>query len=123
MTIKPQRRPDVVDGVTHKVPTGCGSLYVTLNEIDERLFEVFGSLGKSGGCKSAMMETIARLISLALRAGVEPEDIIKHMIAVRCPYPIGLKGTEEEILSCSDAIAKTMVSHLQSKDQQASQPE
>ncbi len=104
--IAPRPRHEVTWGATRKMNTGCGSLYVTINEDEKGIFEVFAAMGKGGGCAASQTEAIGRLISLALRAGVEKEQIVKQLKGVRCPNQSWEKGGR--IYSCSDAIAKAI---------------
>lgn len=104
--VAPRPRHEVTWGATRKMNTGCGSLYVTINEDEQGIFEVFAAMGKGGGCAASQTEAIGRLISLALRAGVDKEQIVKQLKGVRCPNQSWEKGGR--IYSCSDAIAKAI---------------
>ena len=110
----PRPRPAVVRGVTRKIATGCGNLYVTMNEDEHGLFEVFARLGKAGGCADAQLEAVGRLVSLCLRSGVKPNDIIKQLKAIRCPNPLLARGGP--VLSCPDAIAKALEDHIKGRE-------
>jgi ribonucleoside-diphosphate reductase alpha chain len=105
--LKPRARPDVVQGQTRAMTTGCGKLYVTINSDEHGPFEVFAQMGKAGGCAASQSEGLARLASLALRSGVDPEQIVKQLRGISCHLPGWEKGGGK-ILSCPDAIAKTI---------------
>ncbi|MGQ9706036.1 MAG: vitamin B12-dependent ribonucleotide reductase [bacterium] len=108
--LRPRERPGVTKGETRKMRTGCGNLYVTINWDDYGLCEVFANMGKAGGCAASQTEAISRLISMGLRADIDPMDIVKHLKGIRCHKPFGFGS--ERILSCADAIAKALEEKL-----------
>ncbi len=103
--LEPQPRPETVIGVTRALPTGCGKLYITVNSDERGPFEVFGNMGKAGGCASSQTEALARLMSLALRSGISPEHLVKQLKGISCHMPAWERGGGR-ILSCADAFAK-----------------
>lgn len=113
LKISPRSRSQVTRGTTTKIATGCGNLYVTINEDNNSLpFEVFMHMGKAGGCAASQLEAIGRLASLALRCGIEPKDIISQLRGIRCPSPSWEKG-RGRIFSCADAIARAIERQLE----------
>ncbi len=105
-SILPRPRPNLTWGATEKMKIGCGSLFITVNRDEQGICEVFTSTGKGGGCPS-QSEATARLVSIALRAGISQDEILAQLKGIRCPSTIrqpGLKCT-----SCPDAIARTIV--------------
>jgi len=117
--IIPRPRPPVIHGTTTKIMTGCGSLYVTINEDEQGLpFEVFMQMGKAGGCAMSQLEAIGRLVSLALRSGIEISSVTEQLRGIRCPSPSWEKGGR--IFSCSDAIARAIERRLAEAKHKAS---
>ena len=109
--LQPRVRPQTVKGVTERLRTGHGNMYITINFDEEgQPFELFANLGKAGGCDSAMLEAITRLISLSLRAGVDPTSIVEHLTGISC-CPVWDAGTL--VNSPSDAVAIALGRHLE----------
>ena len=108
--IMPRQRPDVLSGISEKLKTGCGNIYITVNSDEQgRLFEIFANLGKAGGCPSAQLEAIARLVTLSLRSGIPAEEVVEHLKYIRCPSPT--PKWDGGVFSCADAIAIILDKH------------
>jgi len=103
----PRPRPDTLLGVTKEMKTSCGKLYVTINRDEQGIFEIFNQMGKAGGCAASQSEAIGRLVSLALRSGVQPDQIIKQLKGISCHLPTW-GGNGGKILSCADAVSKAI---------------
>jgi ribonucleoside-diphosphate reductase alpha chain len=110
MPATPKSRPESLVGKTYKIKTGYGNLYITINDdAAGKPFEVFATIGKSGGVLAAKSEAICRLVSLALRAGISTEAIIEQLKGIRGPMPTVSKlGV---IHSLPDAISKILAVH------------
>ncbi len=112
--LEPRVRPESMSGRTYKVKTGYGNLYITIND-DERgvPFEIFATIGKSGGFFQEQSEAICRMISLSLRSGIKVESVIEQLKGIRGPMPVLTdKGT---VLSLPDAIGQVLEEHAKSK--------
>lgn len=109
--IVPRKRPETIKGETRYMKTGCGTIYVTVNEDEAgQIFELFTSMGKAGGCASSQAEAIGRLVSLALRSNIEPEAVFSQLKGITCHNQTWSSGGK--ITSCSDAIAKALEQYL-----------
>ncbi len=109
-SLKPRPRPDVITGRTQKILTGYGALYVTVNEDEKGLFEVFAQIGRGGGYTASFTEGIARLVSLCLRSGVPVDAIIDQLEGIRSPRIALDHG--ERVFSIPDAIALALKRHI-----------
>lgn len=102
-------RPPVMESKTVQVETGRGKIYVTISfTSDGHPFELFTHHGKAGGNDSAMAEALSRMISLGLRSGVPPTEVIDQLINI-VDTPVWDRG--RQILSVPDAIAKVLLEH------------
>ena len=115
----PRQRPAVTTGITERINTGEGKIYVTINEDEHGICEVFSTIGKAGGNAAAQSEAISRLISIALRSGVDPQELIRELKGISGPNPVWENG--ELILSTPDAIGKAIERYVQRNAGQGSQ--
>jgi ribonucleoside-diphosphate reductase alpha chain len=107
--LSPRTRPEITRGMTEKVKIGCGNLYITVNYDDNGICEVFTNLGRAGGCPS-QSEATSRLVSIALRSGIDVRSIVEQLKGIRCHSTIRQKvnGNGIKVLSCPDAIGKAI---------------
>jgi ribonucleoside-diphosphate reductase alpha chain len=110
-------RPRALTGSTYQMQTGCGPLYVTVNEDESGVFELFTTMGKAGGCASSQCEAIGRLVSLAWRSGVQARQAVKQMIGITCHKPTGFG--DNRITSCADAVAKAIQMHMADHEEES----
>jgi len=103
--VVPRPRPELTQGLTQKIKIGCGNLYVTVNYDEQGICEVFTNLGRAGGCPS-QSEATSRLVSMALRAGMDEKVIIEQLRGIRCHATLRRKGVN--VLSCPDAIGRAI---------------
>jgi ribonucleoside-diphosphate reductase alpha chain len=101
-----KERPETLGGFTTKMATGMGNLYVTVTEYEDRPFEVFATIGKSGRSTTAKTEAIGRLVSLALRSGVQVEHIVEQLKGIGGEHPVFQK--DGLVLSIPDAISRVL---------------
>jgi len=103
-------RPKALKGCTHQMQTGCGPLYITINEDSNGLFELFTTMGKAGGCAASQSEAIGRMVSLAWRSGIQARQVVKQLLGISCHCPSGFG--DNRVLSCADAVAKAIQNHM-----------
>ena len=109
-----RERPRALTGSTYQMETGCGPLYITINQDENGLFELFTTMGKAGGCAASQCEAIGRLVSLAWRSGGQARQTVKQLIGITCHKPAGFG--ENRITSCADAVAKAIELHMLNED-------
>jgi ribonucleoside-diphosphate reductase alpha chain len=114
-------RSRVTQGAARKIPTGCGNAFIFIgNGPDGKIDDIMGRLGKSGGCASAWWEGMCRVTSLALRSGVDADELRKQLSGISCHLPTmypdsPLRNPGEkprQVTSCSDALANAIAEHL-----------
>ena len=107
-------RPAVVKVITERVRTAQGNMFVTVNFDEQGLpFEVFGTLGKSGGTEAAQLEAISRLVSLALRSGVNASNIVDQLRGITAE-PVWDSG--RLVRSAPDAVALVLSRYVNSNE-------
>ena len=108
--LAPRDRPAAVLGVTERVRTGHGRMYVTLNfDEDGKPFELFTAIGKAGGSEPAHLEGLSRMVSLCLRSGIDPDAIIEQLSGITSE-PVWDSGVL--IRSAEDGVAHVLRRHL-----------
>ena len=103
----PRTRPGKLMGVTERVRTGHGNVYITITKDEAgRPFEVFTNLGKAGTDDAAYLEAVSRLASLALRSGIDVSEVIGQLRGITC-HPTWDDGVQ--VLSAPDALALALI--------------
>jgi hypothetical protein len=94
-------RPQALPGITYRMETShCGKIYVTITLDDNgRPFEIFVRFGKAGHCGAAVFDGVTKLLSYALRSGMDPADAVKALSGIVCSY-----GRE----TCLNAVAMAL---------------
>ena len=93
-------RPQALPGVTYEMQTNCGKIYVTITTDHAGIpFETFVRFGKAGHCGAAIFDAMTKILSYALRSGMEPEEAVKALAGIGCSY--GKK-------TCMNAVAEAL---------------
>jgi len=119
----PRERPEWLSGPTIKATCGCGNIYITVNSLDGKLFEVFVRCGKNGECTNTTLGAIGFIFSDMLQNGVPLENYARRLIGFECERKITMiEGKGEAVYSCVDAVAKTLLRYLESRSPSESRP-
>lgn len=121
----PKKRGNRAEGATYRVHMHNHNLYITTNRNKENnLVEIFATVGESkkpnahhtSGVEDSWAEGLGKMISLALRAGVETDAIIRNLKNIPSDKPIftniGENQSSELIPSPPHAIARVIEEEL-----------
>jgi ribonucleoside-diphosphate reductase alpha chain len=110
-------RPRTLSGVTKKMQTGHGPMYVTMNDDEFGPRECFIVLGKPGGTAAAFSDALGRMISLAMTHGATPAEIVHQLRGIQDGHPAGVGPNA--VLSVPDGVARSMAEHYLVEDESA----
>ena len=105
---------DDVIGLKRKLSGGCGSLHlqVYFDRTTGKMTEVFINKGGSGGCNSNL-NALSRMISIALRAGVDVKDVADQLgSTINCPSFASSRAKGISLSpgsSCAGAVGKALI--------------
>lgn len=114
-------RPQWTSGITERIDTGCGKMYLTVNRDPntDEVIETFITTGSDGGCL-IFTEAASRLTSMAIRAGVSLPDIIEQLKSTHtCPSWARARSTGKPLSpgkSCPSAIANALEKYVDHKE-------
>jgi len=93
-------RPGILPSTTYKMPTYCGKIYVTITtDADGSPFEIFVRFGKAGSCGAAIFDGMTKIVSYALRSGMDPADAVKAFSGIIC---------SQGRLTCLNAVSEAL---------------
>ena len=102
-------RPNALSGVTRKLATGHGPMYVTMNDDEFGPRECFVILGKPGGTAAAFSDALGRMITMALTHGASPAEVVHQLRGIQDGHPAGVGPNAT--LSVPDGVARAMAEH------------
>ncbi|MEW6524006.1 MAG: vitamin B12-dependent ribonucleotide reductase [Bacillota bacterium] len=112
--IRPIDRPMRLHGFTDEKVTPLGKLFLTLNVLEGHPLEMFAQIGKAGSDVTAFTEGIARLVSLALRAGVDPREVADQLWGIGGSRTVGFGPNR--VRSVPDAMGQFLAEYLKSQE-------
>lgn len=109
-TIMPSELNDVLSSTRYRMSTGHGNVYIHISDDHHsHPVELFSTTGKDGNCHSAYVSAIGRLISIALRSGINPDDIANQLVGIMC-HPGFFDGVRVD--SIPDAMGQILLKHI-----------
>jgi hypothetical protein len=84
----------------------CGEIFITIttDEAGQPL-EVFGRFGKAGHCGAAIFDGVTKIVSYALRSGMDPQEAVKAFSGIICSY-----GRQTCLNSVAEALSQVIES-------------
>jgi ribonucleoside-diphosphate reductase alpha chain len=107
-------RPRKVVGTTDRIETPVGTLFMTINSVNRKLYEVFLNIGKAGADVTADAEGYGRLLSTLFKAGIPPEMVIDQLRGIGGSGSIGFG--KDRVRSLPDAIARVLEMYLEDNE-------
>ena len=116
-------RPDILKGRGYRLDLEYGHLFVTINDLDDKPFEIFGWLGKAGTQTSGMAEALARMVTLHLRRDTPLDEIVHHLedIGEMQPWPNPQFGEGVVVKVIADGFAKCLQLHERNRAAESEQ--
>lgn len=98
----------MLDGFTRRFKTTEGKFYITVNHTEDgKPFEIFSTPNAQGKQAAVNAEALCRLVSLALRHGVDVKFIYDQLVKVR----------NQDMLSLPGNIARALAEYLEDNDE------
>lgn len=95
-----RKRPQALPSTTFDIHTNCGKIYVTVTtDHAGRPFETFVRFGKAGHCAAAIFDAMTKILSYALRSGMDAQEAVKALAGIGCSF-----GK----LTCMNAVAEAL---------------
>ena len=108
--IRPIERPMTLEGFTTTKESPVGKMFLTLNTFHGHPVELFAQIGKAGSDVSAFTEAIARLVSIGLRSGIDPQEIADQLMGIGGSRSIGFGPNR--VRSVPDALGQFLDEYL-----------
>ncbi|MER3446792.1 MAG: hypothetical protein C4291_08085 [Candidatus Dadabacteria bacterium] len=113
--ISPAERPRILEGFTELVETVWGDLYITVNTLEGKPFEILVRIAESDRGIGDTCGTIGRLVSLALRSGIGVKSILEELQGIDKSSPNGVAA------SIPGAVAQILIRNF--VDEHGKEPE